>query len=305
MTAKLAKPIHWVSVALLLLVAVLFRDEATKGAARWIPLPGGFKLQPSEFAKIALILTLSAHLVRVGGRIREMRTLLGTLAHVGIPMGLVAAQPDLTTALVFGAIWLVMVFVSGADLRHVVALIAAGALLFGAAWQSGRFIKDYQKDRILILLGIKKDSRKLGYQIDQALAAIGGGQLTGQGIGQGIQNRGRWVPENHTDFIFTVVAEETGFAGSAILLGAYGLLLARGLLTAAQSEDAHGRLIAVGVTTLFAFHTVVNVGMNCGALPVAGVPLPLVSQGGSSAWTSLAAVGLLQSVAMRRRSLQF
>jgi len=305
LTAKLARPIHWTSVGLLLTVAFFFQDEATKGAARWIPLPMGFKLQPSEFAKIALILTLSVHLVRVGGRIRTFRTLIETLVHVGVPMGLVAAQPDLTTALVFGSIWLAMVFVAGADLRHIGALIVAGALLFGVAWQSGKLIKEYQKDRVLILLGIKKDTRKLGYQIDQALAAIGGGQATGQGWRQGIQNRGRWVPENHTDFIFTVIAEETGFVGSVILLTAYGVLLGRGLVTAAQSEDTHGRLIAVGVTTLFAFHTVVNVGMNCGILPVAGVPLPLVSQGGSSAWTSLSAIGLLQSVAMRRRSLQF
>ena len=303
-TARFSGPIYQISVGLLLCVALFFQDEATKGAARWIPLPLGFKLQPSEFAKIALILTLSAHLVRLGGRIREIRSLAATVLHVAVPMGLVAAQPDLTTALVFGTIWLAMVFVAGADLRHLAALLAAGGLLFAVAWNSG-VVKQYQKDRVLILLGLKQDSRKLGYQIDQALAAIGGGQTLGQGLGQGIQNRGRWVPENHTDFIFTVVAEETGFVGSALLLGAYGLLLARGLSTASQSEDTHGRLVAVGVTTLFAFHTVVNIGMNCGVLPVAGVPLPLVSQGGSSAWTSLSAIGLLQSVAMRRRRLQF
>jgi len=301
---KYAPFIHGAALLLLLVVTVFFRGEETKGATRWIPLPLGFKLQPSEFAKVALVLTLSSMLRSVGGRIREPGILLKTLAHALMPMGLVAMQPDLTTALVFAAIWFAMVFTAGADLRHLAGIVMAGALVFAVLWNTG-VVRQYQKDRIVILLGFKVDKQKKGYQIDQALAAVGGGEATGQGIGQGIQNRGSWVPENHTDFIFTVIAEETGFLGSVALLALYGLVLARGLMIAAESEDAQGRLIAVGVTTLFGFHVFVNVGMNCGMLPVAGVPLPLVSQGGSAAWTSLAAIGLLQSVAMRRRALQF
>jgi len=301
---KYAPFIHGIALVLLLVVTVFFRGEETKGATRWIPLPMGFKLQPSEFAKVALVLTLSSMFRSVGGRIREGRVLLRTLAHALMPMALVAAQPDLTTALVFGAIWFTMAFTAGADLRQLAVVVLAAAIAFGFLWNTGR-IRGYQKDRILILLGRTVDKQKKGYQIDQAIAAVGGGEATGQGIGRGIQNRGAWVPENHTDFIFTVIAEETGFLGSIALLALYGFVLLRGLMIAAESEDAQGRLIAVGVTTVFGFHVFVNIGMNCGILPVAGVPLPLVSQGGSAAWTSLAAIGLLQSVAMRRRALQF
>ncbi|MFM7322517.1 MAG: rod shape-determining protein RodA [Armatimonadota bacterium] len=301
---KYAPFIHAAALLLLLVVTVFFRGEETKGATRWIPLPMGFKLQPSEFAKVALVLTLSSMLRSVGGRIREFPVLLRTLGHALMPMALVAAQPDLTTALVFAAIWFAMAFTAGADLRHLGAILVAGAVVFSVLWNTG-VVRQYQKDRVLILLGLKVDKQRKGYQIDQALAAVGGGEATGQGLGKGIQNRGSWVPENHTDFIFTVIAEETGFLGSVALLALYGLVLVRGLMIAAESEDAQGRLIAVGVTTLFGFHIFVNVGMNCGILPVAGVPLPLVSQGGSAAWTSLSAIGLLQSVAMRRRALQF
>ena len=297
------------SLALLLVVAIFFRHEETKGAARWIPLPMGFKLQPSEFGKVAIILTLADYLRRLGPRIRELPSLLRTLAHVGLPMAVVAAQPDLTTALVFGAIWLVMTFLAGADLRHLAAILAIGASIFGLAWHFHIFIKDYQIQRVEVvinsLLGNEVNGQKEGYQIQQAQLAIGGGQVAGQGIGQGIQTRGGWVPENHTDFIFTVIAEETGFLGSCFLLSLYGLVLWRGFLAVAESEDAMGRLVAGGVVTLLTFHIVVNVGMNCGLLPVAGVPLPLVSQGGSAAWTNLAAIGILQSVVMRRRKLQF
>lgn len=302
-SGRYAGIIYWVSVALLLVVAIFFRNEETKGAARWIPLPMGFKLQPSEFGKVAIILTLSHHLQRLGARIREPQALLRTLVHVGFPMLVVMAQPDLTTALVFGAIWLAMVFLAGADLRHLLVLLVAAGVIFAVAWRFD-VIRDYQKGRVLVLFGMG-DNQKEGYQIDQALAAIGGGQASGQGLAEGIQNRGSWVPENHTDFIFTVIAEETGFIGACALLALYGLLLYRGVLAAVESEDLQGRLIAVGVVTLLTFHIVVNIGMNCAVLPVAGVPLPLVSQGGSAAWTNLAAIGLLQSVVMRRRKLQF
>jgi rod shape determining protein RodA len=292
---------------LLLLFIVRFAGHEAKGAARWIklPIPGmDFKLQPSEFAKICIILTLSVYVASLGPRIREFPTLLKTLVHVGIPMVLIMAQPDLGTSLVFLAIWVGVVFLAGADWRHLVGLGMAGILLFAVAWY-GNILRPYQKDRVRIFLNPSSDPRNKGYHVMQSQIAIGGGQVTGQGLGHGIQTNGDYVPENHTDFIFTVVGEEGGFVGSCVLLALYGIVFLRGVTIIAECEDALGRLIAGGVVTLFAFHLTVNIGMTCGIMPVVGVPLPLMSFGGSAAWANLTAVGLLLGVRMRRHTLQF
>lgn len=295
--------LYWVNIALLIAVKVLSPD--VKGAQRWIPLPipgMDFKLQPSEFAKVIIILTLSAYVVRLGDGIRQFPNLLKTLVHVGIPMGLIMKQPDLGTSLVFAAIWLGIVFLGGARGRHLLGLILAGAVLFGVAWQ-GNVLKEYQKDRVRTFLNPTADAQGDGYHVLQSMKAIGGGRVSGQGLGNGLQNKGQLVPENHTDFIFTVVGEETGFVGACALLGMYGVLLWRGLAAIADSADPLGRLIAGGVVTLFTFHVLVNIGMTCGIMPVVGVPLPLMSFGGSAAWASLTAIGLLLSIHLRRTSI--
>jgi rod shape determining protein RodA len=297
--------LYWGNI--LLLVAVLVFAPDVKGAARWIklPIPGmDFKLQPSEFAKICIILTLSTYVARQGPRIREFKTLMKTLAHVMLPTALIMKQPDLGTSLVFVAIWTGTVFLAGAKLRHLGALALAGGALFTIAWY-GNILHDYQKDRVLIFLGIKQDPKGKGYHVLQSLTAIGGGQVTGQGLGRGIQTNGNFIPENHTDFIFTVVGEEAGFVGAAVMLSVYALLLWRGLATIGATEDQLGRLIAGGVVTLFTFHLAVNIGMTIGIMPVVGVPLPLMSYGGSAAWANLTAIGLLFSVGMRRHKIMF
>lgn len=302
--SRLAPFLYLVNLFFLVVVLLIGKHAEAKGAGRWIPMPLGFKLQPSEFAKVCIILTLGDYLRRLGPAIQELPNLLRTLVHVGIPMALIYKQPDMGTALVFMAIWLGMVFLAGANGRHLVAILLAGVVLFSLAWKFN-VIHDYQKDRVLILLGLKRDPQGKGYHVEQSLTAVGGGQVTGQGLRHGIQTAGDFVPENHTDFIFTVVAEETGFVGACLLLAVYGILLWRGILTILESEDYLGRLIAGGVVALIAFHLMVNIGMTCGILPVVGVPLPLMSFGGSAAWTNLAAIGLLLSVHMRRRKLQF
>ncbi len=292
---------------LLLLLIVLFAAPNTRGAARWIhlPIPGmDFKLQPSEFAKVGIILTLSNYVAHLGARIREPVALAKTLVHVGVPMLLIMKQPDLGTSLVFLAIWFGIVFLAGAKWQHLLLLVIAGVALFAFAWRTNVLHK-FQKDRVRTFVNPLSDPQGKGYHVLQAETAIGGGGISGQGWKRGTQTTGHFIPENHTDFVFTVIGEEAGFVGACALLGLYGLLLYRGVRTIAACEDSAGRLIAGGVVTLFTFHLVVNIGMTCGIMPVVGVPLPLVSFGGSSAWANLAAVGLLLGVHRNRPRFHF
>jgi rod shape determining protein RodA len=296
---------YWANIVLLLIVLKFSPD--VKGASRWIrlPIPGvDFKLQPSEFAKIILILTLSSYVTQLGPKLRELPSLLKTLLHVGLPMALIARQPDLGTSLVFLAVWTGIVFLAGADWRHLAGLAVVGGLLFTVAWNAN-ILHDYQKGRVLTFLNPNRDPRNRGYHVLQSQTAIGGGGATGQGLGKGIQTNGGFIPENHTDFIFTVVGEEGGFVGSCLLLSLYGLILWRGIATIAECEDPMGRLIAGGITSLIAFHLVVNIGMTCGMMPVVGVPLPLMSFGGSAAMANLIGIGLLLSIHMRRHKISF
>ena len=295
---------YGISLVGLLLVATVFRHNATNGASRWIVLPGGIQLQPSEFAKISVIVALSHVLSRMRSAIGTWSGLMKSLAVVSVPFLLVATQPDLTTALVFIAIWFSMVLIAGARWEHLVVIAMACVILAGAAWQTNT-LKQYQKNRILAMLGMSRSQEMHSYQGDQAQIAVGAGGLTGQGWNEGLQNTGKWVPENQTDFVFTVIAEESGFVGAITLLGLYATLFYRGLRAVLISEFDAGRLVCVGVVTMLGFHVVVNIGMNCGLLPVAGVPLPLVSQGGSSAITTCIAIGLIQSAISRKNALQF
>ncbi|WP_395095136.1 rod shape-determining protein RodA [Armatimonas sp.] len=301
-----ASILYWGNIALLLLVKIFGKEK--KGAARWIDI-GSFQFQPSELTKIVIILTLATFLVRVGPRIKEFPVFCQSLLHIAPAMLLIKMQPDLGTALVVGAIWLGMVFLAGADWKHLTAISLAGVALFSFAWKTGKGLEDYQRNRIVVLFmsreNMTREQRDMAYQADQGVAAIGGGQVTGQGYRQGLQTSGGFVPENWTDFAFSAFAEETGFVGSVALLAVYLLLLARGLICIAESEDTFGRLIVGGVITYIGFHVIVNVAMNCAFAPVVGVPLPLFSYGGSAAWTNCAAIGLLLSVRMRRRKLQF
>lgn len=295
------------AVNLLLLIAVILFAPEVKGAARWIklPIPGlDFKIQPSEFAKIITIITLSTFVARIGPRISQFPMLLLSLGHIIIPMGLIMKQPDLGTGLVIAAIWLGIVFVAGANPKHLLILGVAAIALFAAAWQFD-ILKPYQKLRILILMDPMRDPRGDGYHILQSIKTIGSGQMTGQGLGKGIMTNLDYVPENHTDFIFTVIGEEMGFVGALMLLSCYSLLLFRGVAIIASSEDPLGRLMASGVVTLFAFHVFVNMGMTIQVMPVVGVPLPLMSFGGSAAWVNLMCIGLLLSVSLRRHKIQF
>jgi len=300
---RIARQIYGVNLALLVLV--LKFAHTVNGAGRWIRV-AGFPFQPSESAKLFVILTLGAFLLNRRDTIREAKTLLLSLGYVLIPALLILKQPDLGTALVLLAIWLGMVFMAGASLRHLAGLVLICMLIFVGLWQSGKVIKGYQKDRIKTLISPEADTSKSGWHVKQARMAIGSGGMWGRGLLHGAAAQGHWVPEKESDFIFTDIGEELGFAGALILTTLYIVLLARGyLLIVAADEDLYGKLIASGIVTMLAFHVIVNIGMNVGVLPVAGIPLPLISAGGSNILMTLVCIGLLQSVSIHRHQLMF
>ncbi len=290
-------------VNLVLLVVVWQFAPHVKGAARWIPI-FGFQLQPSEVAKLIMIVCLAVYIARRLETIHEFGTLASTFGYIAVPMALIFKQPDLGTSLVLLAIWFGMTWVAGARLKHLAVFVVAGALLFAVAWKAN-ILQDYQKNRIVAFIDPEIDPQDAGYHVIQARIAIGSGQVTGKGLLRGTQVQGKFIPENQTDFIFTVVGEEGGFVASAALVILYGAILLRSLALMAQVEETLGRLMAAGVVSMLAFHIVENIGMNVGIMPVAGVPLPFFSYGGSSMMLNLASIGLLLGIGMRRHRLSF
>ncbi|MBI3998013.1 MAG: rod shape-determining protein RodA [Armatimonadetes bacterium] len=282
---------------LLLLAAVLIVGDSRLGAQRWIVLGplGGF--QPSEVAKLAIIVTLARHLEVTRG-LPRLRSLVPFVLHVAVPMLFIIRQPDLGTALVLLAILAAMLYVAGARAGDLAGLATAAAALSPFVWG---FLHDYQRRRLAAFLDPTADPLGAGYALIQAKIAVGSGQLFGKGLFAGTQNLLRFIPEQHTDFIFTVVGEELGLLGATLLLALYAVWLWRALAIASGARDRLGALVATGVATMMAFHVVVNVGMTIGLTPVTGIPLPLLSYGGSSLLTTLAGTGMLLSIHLRRR----
>jgi rod shape determining protein RodA len=287
------KPLYALNV--LMLLGVLAFGAERKGAQRWLELPGGFQLQPSEFAKLLLILTLAAWLARNGAAIRTPKGFLLSALHMAVPALLVFKQPDLGTSLVFAAVWFAMVYLAGARARWLWLTVVAGALGFAGLWHFD-ILRDYQKARLVSFLNPEADPKQSGYHILQARIAVGSGQLTGKGYLHGTQKNLRYIPEQHTDFIFVVVAEELGFVGSVGLLGLFGAFLYAVWRIMVNTRNEYHRLLAGGILTLFTFHLLTNVGMTIGLFPVVGIPLPFISYGGSMLITALAAVGLLLAI---------
>ena len=280
-----------------LLALVLVFGRTTMGAQRWLVL-GPVRFQPSELAKIATAV-MTAHLLAREPRqppygLRELVLPLGAAA---VPAALVLVQPDLGTAVLVAGVAGAQVLFQGVRRRLVLAAGGAAAAGLPAAWS---MLHDYQRQRILTFLDPERDPLGAGYHIIQSKIAVGSGQLLGKGFLKGTQAHLQFLPERHTDFIFSVLAEEWGFVGAVGVLFLYGLLILWGLDIAARARDSFGRLLAVGLTAILFFHVVVNVGMVLGLLPVVGVPLPLFSYGGSSVLTTFLIVGLLLNVRMRR-----
>ncbi len=295
---------------LLLLVVLSPLGHSAKGATRWINL-GPFLLQPSEFAKIFIIITFADFLTRREGHLNTLKDMIPCFIHIGVPMLLILKQPDLGTSLVFIAIMFGMLFVAGANPKLVAGLFVGGwASAVGWVWAHFKFglwipLKDYQLDRLLVFIDPWKQWHGAGYHVVQSQIAIGSGGLEGKGIYNGSQNQLNFLPEQHTDFIFSVVGEEMGFIGVTALLLLFFILLYRGIRIASQARDLYGTLLATGVIAMLTFHILINVGMVSGIMPVTGVPLPLFSYGGSSMMTNMIAIGILLNVYMRRQKILF
>jgi rod shape determining protein RodA len=294
-------PIVYVA-SLVGLVAVLSPlGTSINGAQAWILLPGGFSIQPSEFVKVALVVGVSMLLAERRDAETEpgVPDILLALGIAAVPLGLVMLQPDLGTAVVMGMIVLGILAVAGTSLKWLGALLAAGALAAFAAVQLGVLDK-YQIDRLLAFTNPDLDPQGIGYNTNQARIAVGSGGVFGTGLFQGSQTSGAFVPEQQTDFIFTVVGEELGFIGSTVLIVLFAVVLWRALHIAMRAEDLFGALVATGVVCWFTFQMFENVGMVIGIMPVTGVPLPFVSYGGSSMFANWMAIGLLENVHLRR-----
>ena len=284
-------------VGLLLVLSPLGSNR--RGAQAWFQL-GGFQLQPSEPAKVALIISVAAYAAHHRGDLNGRR-LLGALGLAGLPMVLIQLQPDLGTMLVFAAIVMGTLLVSGARPRHMALLTLAGLVAVVAVFHLG-LLKDYQRDRLGAFLNPGEATQQASYNLNQSKIAIANGSLTGKGLFQGTQTKLAYVPEQHTDFIFTVVGEELGLLGSGLLLALFALVVWRTWRTAALAKDLSGTVICIGVLAMLVFQVFENVGMTMGIMPITGIPLPLMSYGGSATIATFAALGLVLNVHMRRFS---
>ena len=285
-------PLAWLGCLVLLLAVLSPLGTVVNGARSWFDL-GPIQLQPAELTKVATLATLAAYVNAARGPFGA-RHLAVCLAIVGAPAVLILGQPDVGSVLVFGAIALAVLLVAGARPRHFVVLGVLGGLAVGGAFATGA-VEGYQRDR-LTSFADGGGADEAGYNLDQAKTAIGAGGLTGTGLFQGTQTRGRYVPEQQTDFIFTVVGEELGFLGGASLLALFGVVCWRVWRTAWLARGTFGALLCVGVLAMLLFQVFENVGMAMGIMPITGLPLPFVSYGGSSLIASLAAVGLVLNV---------
>ena len=288
-----------------LILVVLALGTAARGSKRALSLPF-FSFQPAELGKLLLILALSAFVVDRLRRLRDRDTTARVMLLALVPALLVMIEPDLGSGFVYTAIALTVLFIAGTTWRHFVALAAiAGvgiALTLVVAPAAGvQVLKPYQQQRLTGFLNPSSDPRNQTYQINQSRIAIGSGQKSGRGAAHATQTRLNFLPEHHTDFVFAVVGEEFGFLGAAVVLSLYALLIWRTLRILTLAKNLYGALIAGGIVAMFMFQVFVNVGMTVGIMPITGVPLPLMSYGGSSVIVTLMAIGLLQSIHVQAR----
>jgi rod shape determining protein RodA len=296
-------PVVW-GLGVIGLTAVLIPGIGSEvnGAQAWIPLPGGFQIQPAELAKISIIVGMSMLLSEYRHENDEPtnRDVLQSLLIAAIPVGLILLQPDMGTVFIISICVVAMIGASGAPTRWVVGILLV-ALLGGFGATKLGVIKEYQVKRLQSFVDPNADSQGAGYQLRQARITVGSGGFLGTGLFDGPQTNGRFVPAQQTDFIFTVAGEQLGFLGSGFILLLYLTIFMRAFAIARRSTDAFGRLVCVGVLSWFAFQTFENIGMTLGLMPMTGVPLPFMSYGGSSMFANLIGFGLLQNVYARQR----
>ena len=288
--------------AMVMLAGVLAFGGASRGAARWLGA-GPVAFQPSEFTKLVLVVVLAAFLSTRMEQVRSLWTFAAMFLITALPAGLVFLQPDLGTALVLLAIWLGTAAVAGARKRHLALALALGALTLAGMWHTGA-IRPYQKNRLATFLNPGADPLGSGYHILQSKIAIGSGMVFGRGFLAGPQSGLRFVPAQHTDFIFAAVGEELGLVGCAALIGLYGFVVWRMARIARRAQEPLGALLAGAGAWLVLFQVFMNIGMTVTLLPVTGIPLPLVSYGGSSLISTMMLMGVVLSVGTRTRTAQ-
>lgn len=282
---------------LLLLLSVLVVGSVRFGAKRWFSL-GLFSLQPSEFCKISFILALVRYVSDNSNRLHRFKVVLISLLICAVPMVLIIKQPDLGTAVVFLPILLLVLFAAGARISHLIYLIITGLASAPVLWH---ILRDYQQKRLLVFLNPNADPLGAGYTVIQSRIAIGSGGLLGKGWLSGTQNQLNFLPERHSDFIFSVIGEEWGLGGAILILGFFFLLIMLLLEVANATHDLRGKLLVVGVVTTLWFQIFINLAMTIGLVPVVGLPLPLVSYGGSSLVTTVTLIALAISVGLKRK----
>lgn len=291
--------VYGINIFLLVLVLVIgFSSKGTKG---WIDF-GPVKFQPSEIVKLGYILTFAKYLEKKKDNLDRLVDVLPAMLHLGLIVGLILLQPDFGTALVFVFISIFMLYAAGINHKIVAGAFGAFLVSLPIMW---KLLKSYQKDRILTFFNPGLDPMGAGYHVLQSETAIGSGQFLGKGLFKGTQNNLGFIPERHTDFIFSIIGEELGLVGALVVLVLFIWLLLRCIHIAKVSKDDYGMLICVGITAMLLFHVLENVGMTIGLMPVTGIPLPFISYGGSSLLTNMASVALVLNVGMRRQVIRF
>lgn len=293
-------------MVVLLAMVLFFGVEGDAGARSWINV--GIRIQPSEVAKVLIILTLGQYLAQNYHKLDGLPTIFVSLIHVGIPAGLIFVQPDLGMLTVFAAVWFTMIWGAGLRLKHILIFgiilsVGGGVILLQAFNVIDGPLQDYQIDRITTFIQGSEGDEDSYFNIRQALISVGSGGTVGKGYSVGTQNKGRFLRVRHTDFIFSVIAEEFGFVGSVATLALLAVVLMRILAGARRAVDPFGSLICYGVAAFIFFQTVTSIGMNLALVPVTGLTLPFISSGGTSLLSTLAGIGLVQSVIARRRRI--
>ena len=281
------------------LVAVKLFGSKVLGARRWIKL-GPMHFQPSEWVKLVLIVMVAHYFANLGGRSLTWKDIFKAIGLVGLPMLLVLSQPDLGTALTYTPILLAGLFLGGIHWKQAAILGMVGVVAIVGVWSSGKILKPYQKARLTSFINPDNDPKGSGYQIRQSLIAVGSGGVWGKGAEQGSQTQGDFLPIPHADFIFAAFSEEHGFTGAFLVLLLYFVILMRLIQNAQTAADMPGTLLVMGVVAVLTFQIAVNVGMVIGFMPVTGIPLPLMSYGGSSVLFTFLALGVVMNVRMRR-----
>lgn len=282
---------------LAMLTAVLFLGKQIHGAISWFSF-AGFSFQPVELAKLIMIIIFAKYFAKHASQIHRWRYIIVSGIYLILPIALILMQPDLGSIIILIAIWLGISLMAGIRLKNLLIIFLILIIITANAWML--FLKDYQKNRILTFLNPKSDPLGRGYHVIQSIIAVGSGGLFGRGLGYGSQSQLNFLPEQHTDFILASIAEELGFVAIFFIIILFGLIFFRGFKIILRAPDNFGRFLGLGIIIYLFTHVIINIGMNIGLLPITGIPLPLLSYGGSNLLITLISIGLLQSI--RKRS---